>query len=144
MTLLMNLRDMEAPLPKAAFSISGAFDSTLTDPEQRALDDRDPLLSRDALHLWQSRIQRIVKLDDPQFSPVFADLSALPPILLLAGSDEIWRNDSTRIGRKRASAGGVAETRVFQGMWHVWPMLPELPESKAALGIVAKFLREYV
>lgn len=143
-SLLAVLRDMQASLPCAAFSISGAFDSTLSDPDLPRLDLKDPLLSLYALRLWQRRVERIVQLHDPLLSPVFGNLSALTPILLLAGSDEIWRNDTLRFTRKWEDAGGTAQAQIFDGMWHVWPMLPDLPESKTANEMIARFLCEHI
>ncbi len=142
--VLTELRERELPQPAAAFSISGAFDSTLTDGALEILDKSDPVLSLEALRLWKSRIQTTTQLSLHLISPMFADLSDLSPILLLAAADDIWRNDTVRLGKNWRRAGGEAEEHIFEGMWHVWPMWPDLPESKAALELISKYLNEQV
>ncbi|MEP7112824.1 MAG: alpha/beta hydrolase, partial [Ilumatobacteraceae bacterium] len=124
---LVALRDAGDPLPVGLISFSGAFDATLSSP---SIDDgRDPQLNRAALEHWQDTIRHAVALDDPSLSPVFAALHGLPPMLLLAGGDEVWRDDSIRLAERLASSGGSVELEVMSGMWHVWPMWGSFPEA---------------
>ena len=78
---------------------------------------------------------------DPMVSPIYADLRGLPPTLLLAGRDDAWRDDSTRMAAKLASAGGSVELHVVAEMWHCWPVWGVFPEADAALDTIAAFMR---
>lgn len=137
---LVALRDSGDSLPAGLISLSGAFDATLLSP---SIDEgRDPQLSRALLEHWQSVIRAVVELDDPRLSPIFADLRDLPPMLLLAGGDDAWRDDSVRLAQRLADIGGSVELDVVDGMWHVWPVSGVFPESTAALERVATFVRD--
>jgi epsilon-lactone hydrolase len=136
---LVALRDAGDPLPAGLISFSGAFDATLSSP---SIDEgRDPQLSRATLEHWQDVIRPVVDLDDPRLSPVFALLDELPPVLLLAGSDEAWRDDSLRLAERLVANGVSVDLDVATGMWHVWPMWGSFPEAAAALERVAVFVR---
>jgi acetyl esterase/lipase len=136
---LMALRDAGDPLPAGLISFSGAFDATLSSP---SIDEgRDPQLSRATLEHWQDVIRPVVDMDDPRLSPVFAALHDFPPVLLLAGGDEIWRDDSIRLAERLIANGVPVELEVASGMWHVWPLSGVFPESEAALQRAAEFVR---
>jgi epsilon-lactone hydrolase len=136
---LVALRDAGDPLPAGLISFSGAFDATLSSP---SIDEgRDPQLSRATLEHWQDVIRPVVDMDDPRLSPVFAALHGFPPVLLLAGGDEIWRDDSVRLAERLIANGVPVELEVASGMWHVWPLSGVFPESEAALRRAAEFVR---
>jgi epsilon-lactone hydrolase len=136
---LVALRDAGESLPVGLISFSGAFDATLSSP---SIDEgRDPQLNRALLEHWQDVIRPIVELDDPRFSPLFAALHGLPPTLLLAGGDDVWRDDSSRLAERLIAAGGSAELEIAEGMWHVWPMWGSFPEATSALERSATFVR---
>jgi epsilon-lactone hydrolase len=139
---LVALRDSGDPLPAALISFSGAFDATLSSP---SIDEgRDPQLHRAALEHWQDVIRPVVALDDHRLSPIFTDLRQMPPMLLLAGGDDAWRDDSVRLAERLAKSGGSVELHVAAGMWHVWPVWGSFPESDAALARIATFLRTHI
>jgi monoterpene epsilon-lactone hydrolase len=132
------LRDAGGPVVSCIISLSGAFDATLSGA---SIDSgRDPQLSREVLEHWQQTVRAVTALDDPMVSPVFADLGGLPPVLLLAGGDEVWLDDSREIARLIAEAGGHCALHVFDDMWHVWPMWGDFPEALDALDRVATFI----
>ena len=136
---LIALRDNGDPPPAGLISFSGAFDATLSSP---SIDEgRDPQLNRAALEHWQDVVRPVVELDDPRLSPVFASLHGLPPILLLAGGDEIWRDDSIRLAELLVASGVSVDLDVASGMWHVWPLSGSFPEADAALERAAAFVR---
>ena len=84
----------------------------------------------------------------PYASPLFADLSGLPPILCVAGADEILLDDSTQLARNAAIAGVTATAVLAAGMQHVFPIwagvFPEADEAIATIGdwISAKIVLE--
>jgi acetyl esterase/lipase len=61
-------------------------------------------------------------------------------MLLQVGNDEILLSDSVRLAEAVHQCGGRAELRVWDQMWHTWPMYAELPEADAALREIDEFL----
>ncbi len=70
-----------------------------------------------------------------------AILSGLPPVLILAGSDEILRDDATRMAERLRAAGPQSELQVWPRMPHAWPLFaPVMPEARAAIADIGGFL----
>lgn len=121
------------------FAISGAFDALLRSP---SIDDNaaiDPMLSRAELERWQSVIRPVARLDESPLNLLDCDLHGAPPTLLLAGSDELWRDDSVRLHARLLAAGRPTELKIYEGMWHVWPMFGTFPEAAGAIADIAVF-----
>jgi epsilon-lactone hydrolase len=142
LSLLERLRMEHKPMPGGAFFISGHFDLTLSGESMKTLDSIDPLTSRDVLERAGQWYAGGSDLEAPLLSPLFADLVGLPPLLLQVGSHEILLSDSTRLAEKVAARGGSARLRVYDEMWHAWPMFTGLPEGEEALAEIGAFLSE--
>ena len=133
MATLVSARDQGLPLPAAAFLMSPYADLTLAGATMNTKSDVDPLLSRELL---QPRITDYAAGQDPALSlisPVFADLSGLPPLIIQAGTHQVLLDDAVRLGRK-AAAADVADTldltpkvpHVFQNFY---PILDEAADA---------------
>src|SRR3954452_1488519 len=98
---LLNARDHGLPMPAAAYVMSPYVDLTLAG----AMDARgevDPLLSRDLL---RRRVGDYTAGQDAALdliSPVFADLSGLPPLIIQAGTHEVLLDDALRLATRAA------------------------------------------
>ena len=132
--------DRNVTAPSGCFAISGAFDATLSSDSHTVNDDVDPILSFDVLRHWQTQLGPHVDCKDPRISPMFSDLRRLPPTLLLAGTDEVWLDDTRRMYALLMQSGCDCEMKIFDGMWHVWPMTSGLPETADALRTLANFI----
>ena len=67
---------------------------------------------------------------DPRVSPVYGDLTGLPPMLIQAGGYELLVDDALQLAAKAASDGVQATLSIYPGMPHAFAMhLPELQES---------------
>ncbi|WP_059008371.1 alpha/beta hydrolase [Streptomyces specialis] len=78
---------------------------------------------------------------DPLRSPVNADLSGFPPVLIQCAEDEVLRHDAELMGERLAAAGVEHTVQVWQGQVHAFPVLAHaLPESRAALDEIAGFI----
>jgi monoterpene epsilon-lactone hydrolase len=86
----------------------------------------DPLLTPAALE--GARQYYLGQLDpaDPQASPLYGDFSALPPVMLHVGEDEILLDDAQRYADRTQKAGSVAVPHVWKGMVHVFSCKPRL------------------
>jgi monoterpene epsilon-lactone hydrolase len=137
---LIKLRDDGLALPAGAFFISGHFDMTLSGDSMRSRRQTDPFASRESLERAIRWYTNGADCRLPLISPVFGDLSALPPILLQVGDDEILLSDSVRVAERIRSSGGSVELSVWDEMWHNFPMYVGLPEADEALKEVGEFL----
>lgn len=78
----------------------------------------------------------------PRASPLFADLSSLPPILSLVGGDEILLDDTMFLVRKAGMAGVNATAVVAAGMQHVFPIWAGVfPEADEAIAVIGDWAR---
>ena len=146
------IRDSDIRKPDAAFVISPATDSTCTSPSLRENIDTDlmlqplaaPLLKipRPAL-LWALWRTNKISPSDPVVSPVFSDLSDLPPILIHVSSAEILFDDARRYAAKAKAAGSPVTLHIWHHMAHVWHAFDRmLPEAHDAFDDIAKFLKK--
>jgi monoterpene epsilon-lactone hydrolase len=77
---------------------------------------------------------------DPVLSPVYADLSGLPPTLFITSTRDALLSGTALLDRAFLQAGVAAELVVFEALPHAFWNNPELPESKEADRDMAKFL----
>jgi len=135
---LVHLRDSGDPMPSKAFMVSGAFDMTLSGESMQTNAGKEPHLTPEGLLDW--REQYLDDVESPLLSPYFADLSGLPPLLLLAGGKDLWLSDSGRVAQKVAAYGGEAQLRIWGSMVHVWVMDAGLTETKEAMRAIRAFV----
>jgi epsilon-lactone hydrolase len=81
---------------------------------------------------------------DPLASPLYADLTRLPPLLIQVGDRETVLADSTMFADKARAAGVAVELQVWDGMIHVFQMFAELPEAHRAIAPIAEFLQRHL
>jgi epsilon-lactone hydrolase len=131
---LINARDRGRPLPAAAFVMSPYVDLTLAGASMETRRDLDPLLSRELL---EPRVADYTAGQDAALgliSPVFADLSGLPPLIIQAGSHEVLLDDAVRLAREAAVADVEVTLDITPRVPHVFQSyIPMLDEAAAAL-----------
>jgi epsilon-lactone hydrolase len=133
------MRGQDLPLPDRVVFLSAAVDATLSGASFIENEPIDPTLSHASLRNWQRVIGALAPLDHPLLSPLFQSVHGLPPMLLLAGSDELWRDDSVRLAERVQAAGGSVKLSLYPEMWHVWPMSGTMPETEQAFAEIAAF-----
>jgi monoterpene epsilon-lactone hydrolase len=142
---LVNARDHGLPLPAAAFVMSPYVDLTLAGTTMETKREVDPLMSRDAL---QARVTDYTAGQDPArglISPVFADLSGLPPLIIQAGTHEVLLDDAVRLARQAATADVEVTLDITPRVPHVFQAYyPMLDEAAAALDRAGEFLSAYL
>ena len=86
---------------------------------------------------------RMYAVDDPSHplaSPLFADLTGLPPMLVHVGTHEVLLDDARRLVRRAREAGVDASLGEFDGLWHVFQAIPGLPEGRRSLRELGAFV----
>ena len=152
LSLIAWLRDHGLRAPDAAVALSPATDATLDSPSLKANLVTDPMLGPlfkalakvpRAVLLWGGWAQNRMRPSHPVISPVFGDLSGLPPVLVHASEAEMLLDDSRRYVNKATAAGSDVTLQTWPHMVHVWQLFyPELPEGRDAFEEIGKFLRE--
>jgi epsilon-lactone hydrolase len=138
---LVNARDHGLPLPAAAYAMSPYVDLTLTGSTMENRAEVDPLLGLDAL---RARVPDYTAGQDPGrglISPIFADLSGLPPLIIQAGTHEVLLADALRLAERAATADVEVTLDVVPGVPHVFQAYHAiLDEGAAALDRAGLFL----
>jgi epsilon-lactone hydrolase len=138
---LVNARDHELPLPAAALVMSPYADLTLAGTTMETKREVDPLMSREAL---QSRVTDYTAGQDAALgliSPIFADLSGLPPLIIQAGSHEVLLDDAVRLAGQAAIGDVEITLDITPGVPHVFQAYHAiLDEGSAALDRAGQFL----
>jgi acetyl esterase/lipase len=141
---LIALRDRGVPLPAGAFTISAVTDlRNHTNGSRTTNRDLDPLLSIDGSERWHLYYVAgdECALRNPLVSPVLGDFTGLPPLLLQASTTEVLLDDSRLVADAARAAGVRCELELFDGVAHVWQMIPLLPESRRAVRSIGDFVR---
>jgi monoterpene epsilon-lactone hydrolase len=142
---LVNARDHGLPLPAAAFVMSPYVDLTLAGTTMETRREVDPLLSRELL---QPRVTDYVGGQDAALafiSPVFADLSGLPPLIIQAGTHEVLLDDAIRLAQRAAAADVEVTLDITPGVPHVFQAYHQiLDDAVAALDRAGQFLSAHL
>lgn len=144
LSTLVALRDKGIDLPKAAVSISPVTDLTCRADSFRINAKRDiaPLGSWTTWTGWY-----IGNNDphDPWLSPLMADLTGLPPIMIQVGTNEIHLDDSRNFGEKAKESGVAVTLRIWDNMIHAFPLLsPMFPEAKSSMNEIGGYVRKHL
>jgi acetyl esterase/lipase len=100
------------------------------------------LLTRDALEDARRLYLGQANAKDPRASPLYGDLTDLPPVLLHVGAEEMLLDHARRYAHLLANSGPAAELHVWEGMVHVFPAnLVLLQAAREALDLAGEFLR---
>jgi epsilon-lactone hydrolase len=142
---MVNARDHQLPQPAAAFVMSPYADLTLAGTTLESKGKADPLLSREAL---QARVADYTAGQDAALgliSPIFADLSGLPPLIIQAGTHEVLLDDALRLAQRAATADVEVTLDITPGVPHVFQAYyPILDEAAAALDRAGQFLSAHL
>ncbi len=136
---LVALRDAGDALPAGAVTYSPWVDleGTGNSAQPGAVDD--PMVGLEAL-LGMAAHYAPNDARNPLAAPLHANLSGLPPVLAFVGTREILLDDAVRIIDNARSAGVDAHLVIEDGLIHVWPIFPTLPEAAATVQQTADFL----
>ena len=137
---LLALRDGGIPLPLCAFLISPVVDLTFSGDSVRTRAEADPFTSEEALRYCAKLYAQSADLRSPYISPLFADLSNLPALLIQVGNDEILLSDSVRLAQNLQAHDSEVQLNVWEDMWHVWHYVAELPEAEKAIWEIRYFI----
>ena len=144
LSLLVRLRDLGMTRPAGAVLLSPWTDLTASGASIDRNRGRDLWFTRRLLDTWAGYYAGDADRRSACLSPVFADLSGLPPLLLLVGEDELLLDDALRVRDAAESAGTDVRLHLGKSMQHDWPLtLPWLEESRLAWNVIKDFVEAY-
>jgi monoterpene epsilon-lactone hydrolase len=144
LALVAELKRTGEDLPGCLWLLSPWIDLTMSGPTLVSKSAVDPLIQKGYLEeLANAYASAGMDRKDPRLSPLYADLSGLPPTLIQVGSAETLLDDAVRF----AAAAGEADVSVTLEIWphmiHAWPLWnAQLEPGRRALAHAGAFLRQ--
>ncbi len=163
--LCLALKERGLPLPAGIISISPWADLTLSGESYEHNKEADPTLTRTQLEFFadcyvgavvpdrldsarkHSKREKAVNEEkealkrDGKLSPIFADLTGMPPSLIFVGEDEILLSDAERLC-DNLTASGASVTYVSRpDMWHAY-VLYCLKSNKSDFDKINSFIKK--
>jgi monoterpene epsilon-lactone hydrolase len=143
----VRLKQLRLPLPAALGIFSTLADfSQVGDARQLFTLNGFPgqLQPTDTNHLPDDQYVSKTNRKDPVLSPLYADLHGMPPSLLVTSTRDLLLSDTAIFHRALLRAGDDSQLVVFEAMPHAFWYHFQLPETKEALELMAKFFDERV
>jgi acetyl esterase/lipase len=135
---LVALRDGGIQLPAAGASISPWIDLALTGDSIRGVDD--PICTPRGLEVMAQTYLAGASPEEPTASPLYADLTGLPPLHIQVGTREALLDDSRRLAQRARQAGVEVTLIEHEDVVHQWLVYdPTIPEAQDAYREIAEF-----
>jgi epsilon-lactone hydrolase len=143
LSLLAALQQREAAsVPACAVAFSPWTDLACTGASLVENDGRSAMFHTENIAEFAAAYLGDASPRDPRASPLYADLSGMPPVLLHVSSSELLLDDARRVHEAIQSSGGDSTLHVFDGVPHGWQLLDGLvPEARVSLAEAATFIR---
>lgn len=135
---LVKLRNEREAMPAGVALMSPwlALDLVYADQSE------DPVLDLEEMRQFAAMYVGALLTDDPQVSPLYDDLSGLPPMAIHVGSREAIKEDSLQLAKLAVARDVEVEFAMWFGMVHGWQMAPQVPEAVASTDKLGAFLAQ--
>jgi len=141
---MVQLRDEGIPQPAAAALLSPWVDLALTGGSLHSRAGDDPVLTLAQLQEFARLYLGENDPREPLASPLYADLTGLPPLLIQAGTAEILLDDAVRLAERAEAAGVEVTLDIWPEMIHVWQGFAGfLPEGQTAVTQIGAYIRRH-
>ena len=139
--LCMKLRELELPPPGSIVAISPWTDLTASGESYERNREADVSMTVQRLDFFASSYTDDRR--DPLVSPLFGDLTGMPPSLIFAGAEEIMLSDAEVLHKKLLAAGCTSQLRVKNERWHAY-VIYGLEEDRDDFDAINTFLNRYL
>ncbi len=136
-SLVLKLRELGEPLPAGIVAISPWTDLKATGDSYKKNADVDPSMSLKVLDFYADSYAS--NREDPLVSPLYADLTGMPPSLIFVGGDEIMLDDAVMMHGRLKSCGCHSHITVKPCRWHAY-ILYALAEDRDDIKEINSFL----
>lgn len=141
-SVMVAARNAGLALPAAGVAISPWANLEHSGSSMATREGIDPTVSLAGLDLMAKAFLNGALKNNPDASPVFADVRGLPPVMVQIGESEVMLSDAMRLAQHLAENRVRVSLEVWPGMFHVWHMFAAvLPEGMQALESAAIFLK---
>lgn len=135
-------RRLDWPLPAAVIALSAWGDLTHSGDSIAINAKRDHMIPVALIDQVAAMYAGDQDLLQPELSPVFADFTGFPPMMLHAADEEVLRDDTTRIAASAEAAGVNVVFRIWGRVPHAFPAFAQfLPEGRMAIQQMGEFLK---
>ncbi|MGC9271153.1 alpha/beta hydrolase [Acidiphilium sp.] len=142
LAILLAAREAGLPMPARAVVFSPWTDLAGTGASAIENDGRDPMIVGSKIAQGAEMYLHGADPLSPHASPLYGDLTGLPPLMIHVGANEVLRDDSVRFDAKARAAGVISLLRIWPVVAHVWPMFHRfVPEGRQTLDDSAAFIR---
>jgi acetyl esterase/lipase len=140
-TVMVAARQQGLALPAGGVAISPWANLRHTGASMVSRDGIDPTVSKAGLDLMAGFFLGGAAADEPLASPVFADVTGLPPIMIQIGESEVMLSDALRLASHLAESGVRVTLESWPGMFHAWHFMGDKqPQAVAALRSSVSFI----
>jgi epsilon-lactone hydrolase len=146
LAVALKLRDVQEDLPACLWLVSPWTDLTMSGSTLATKEAVDPLIHRGYLcELADAYLGGAVDRRDPRVSPLFANLTGMPPLLIQVGSAETLLADAVRLAAAAGEADVPVTLEVWPQMihaWHLWNA--RLESGRQALSSAGSFMHRHL
>jgi acetyl esterase/lipase len=142
LALVHRLRREKVALPEALVLFSPWADLACGGETFRTKRLRDAMFDAASVRALGRYLTRACDVRDPEVSPIHADFTGYPRMLLFAGSTEVFLDDVRTVFKRARGAGVDAELFVYRHLPHVFPFFSKvIPRAKGAFTEVSRFVK---
>ncbi|KRB51323.1 esterase [Rhizobium sp. Root708] len=110
---------LKGPLPAAVIAMS-----PVVNLQPAAQDTSDPLIGSFLADDARAAYLGARSPTDPRISPLYADMTGFPPLLVQVGSNDVLLNDTLQHAEKARQVGVDVTLQQWPGMTHQWQLFP--------------------
>jgi epsilon-lactone hydrolase len=148
-TTALRARAEGRPLPVALILLSPWVDLAATAPSMVTNRDSDVLFGGPTPMNGEALVSKLLPASmdrkDPLVSPLYADLSRLPPAYAQVGGAEMLLHDARRFAERAWAAGVKVELEVFDDQQHTFQMMAgRAPEADEAIVRLSEWVRPHL
>ncbi|MBJ9720973.1 alpha/beta hydrolase [Acinetobacter calcoaceticus] len=138
------IRDAGLPLPAALVLLSPWVDLGLSGSAMKTHAAQDAMLSPEWLAWCAKNYCGQKSATDPTCSPLYADLTGLPPVLIHVGTEEVLLDDAKRLAEKTEKYGIPTNLRIYDRVGHVFQFHAGiLNESDDSIERIGQFINKH-
>jgi monoterpene epsilon-lactone hydrolase len=138
------LRDAGEPLPAAGICLSPWVDLACQGDSIVTKAEIDPVADKESMLMLAKAYLGDTDPCTPLASPLYADLTGLPPLLIQVGTAECLFDDAKRLAERARAAGVDVTLEPWDDMIHMWHMYAAmLPEGQQAIDRIGEFIRQH-
>ena len=142
--LALKLKEQGRAQPRGLLLFSPWTDMTASGKSYRTCKTLDPMLTMEYIAaVREAYTGPDADWSRPCYSPLFADLRGLPPVLVQVGTNEILKSDSEQLVENLQKAGVYAQLEVYPECWHVFQQMP-IRRAAVAMESAGRFVQKII